>query len=125
MTHLIELVLRDCETYVCGCVTCLPAPSSFPPRPRPHQECLAGEKAEPLLPGVSHRLPPAGTAVHVTPRSAALAAVLEPLHVTVLGLSDALRAVTLTANRGAIRAAERQGVALDAVLHRAVWLTGM
>lgn len=43
----------------------------------------------------------------------------------IFGVGDALRAVTLTANGGAARAAEQQGVVLEVRLHRAVWLTGM
>ncbi|PNH09654.1 hypothetical protein TSOC_003655 [Tetrabaena socialis] len=42
----------------------------------------------------------------------------------VFGLGDARRAVTLTANGNAVRSAERQGVVLEVVLHRPVWLAG-
>lgn len=49
---------------------------------------------------------------------------LTSLHKDVLGLSDALQAVTITANGNMLRSAERQGVSLEAVLHHAVWLTG-
>ncbi|KAL6757016.1 hypothetical protein V8C86DRAFT_2634413 [Haematococcus lacustris] len=42
----------------------------------------------------------------------------------VFGLGDALHATTLTANGAAVRSMERQGIALEVVLHRAVWLTG-
>ena len=42
----------------------------------------------------------------------------------VFGLGDALHAVTLTANGNAVRGAERQGVVLECMCHRAVWLAG-
>ncbi|PNH09675.1 hypothetical protein TSOC_003653 [Tetrabaena socialis] len=42
----------------------------------------------------------------------------------VFGLGDARRAITLTANGNAVRSAERQGVVLEVVLHRPVWLAG-
>ena len=44
---------------------------------------------------------------------------------SVFGLGDAMRAVTVTANGSAVRGAERQGVHLEVVTHRAVWLTGL
>ena len=47
-----------------------------------------------------------------------------PLQRSVFGLGDARQAVTLTANIGAVRSAERQGVYLEVITHRAVWLTG-
>ena len=43
----------------------------------------------------------------------------------VFGLGDALRVLTLTANGNAVRCAERQGVNLEVVMHRAVWLAGI
>lgn len=46
--------------------------------------------------------------------------------VAVLGLGDALHALTLTANSAALRsAAQHGGVNLEAVAHRAVWLVGI
>jgi hypothetical protein len=42
----------------------------------------------------------------------------------VFGLGDALQVLTLTANGSAVRCAEQQGVNLEVVLHRAVWLAG-
>lgn len=42
----------------------------------------------------------------------------------VFGAGDALQALTLTANGNAVRSAERQGVYLEAVVHRAAWLSG-
>lgn len=44
---------------------------------------------------------------------------------TVLGLGDALQALTLTANGSAVRSCEHYGVRLEAAVHRPVWLTGM
>jgi hypothetical protein len=43
----------------------------------------------------------------------------------VFGLGDALQATTLTANGNAVRCCEQNGVKLEVVLHRPVWLTGM
>lgn len=43
----------------------------------------------------------------------------------VFGMGDALRAITTTANGAAVRSAARQGVWLEACVHRAVWLTGL
>ena len=47
------------------------------------------------------------------------------LQKAVFGLGDALQAVTLTANGGAVRSAERQGCHLEVLAHRAAWLTGL
>jgi hypothetical protein len=55
---------------------------------------------------------------------AALSALTQQQRV-VLGLGDAAQALTLTANGGALRLASSAGVVLEAVSHRAVWLTGM
>lgn len=43
----------------------------------------------------------------------------------VLGLGDALEALTLTANGNAVRCCGHYGVKLEALVHRPVWLTGM
>ena len=43
----------------------------------------------------------------------------------VFGLGLALEAVTLTANSNAVRHLAEQRVALEAVVHRPVWLTGL
>lgn len=43
----------------------------------------------------------------------------------VFSLGDALHALTLTANGGAVRAAAACGVVLDVQQHRPVWLTGL
>lgn len=50
---------------------------------------------------------------------------LTTLQRSVFGLGDATQAVTVTANLGAVRSAERQGVTLEVMSHRAVWLTGL
>ena len=49
---------------------------------------------------------------------------VRPLQVAVLGLGDAMMAVTLTANNAAVRSAAHSGVKLEAVTHRAAWLMG-
>ncbi|KXZ42456.1 hypothetical protein GPECTOR_145g747 [Gonium pectorale] len=54
-----------------------------------------------------------------------LSSALGPDQLAVFGLGDAVRAMTLSANGNAVRSAERCGVALEVVLHRPVWLTGM
>ncbi len=43
----------------------------------------------------------------------------------VFGVGDRHQAVTLTANGAAVRTAQQQGVAVEAVVHRPVWLTGL
>jgi hypothetical protein len=43
----------------------------------------------------------------------------------VLGLSDAAHAITVTANGKVLKAAVKQGVELEAHVHRAMWLTGL
>eukprot|EP01025_Chloroclados_australasicus_P007088 TRINITY_DN12264_c0_g2_i4.p2 TRINITY_DN12264_c0_g2~~TRINITY_DN12264_c0_g2_i4.p2 ORF type:complete len:214 (-),score=15.48 TRINITY_DN12264_c0_g2_i4:275-916(-) len=43
----------------------------------------------------------------------------------VFGLGDRYRYVTLTANTKAVKSAIAQGVRLEVLLHRAVWLTGL
>jgi hypothetical protein len=63
-------------------------------------------------------------ALQQPPRVAALSALTQQQRV-VLGLGDAAHALTLTANGGALRLASSVGVVLEAVPHRAVWLTGM
>lgn len=50
---------------------------------------------------------------------------LGPDQLAVFGLGEGRRALTLTANGNAVRSAERHGVALEVVLHRPVWLTGL
>jgi hypothetical protein len=50
---------------------------------------------------------------------------LGQLQKQVFGLADTLRVLTLTANGNAVRSAERQGITLPCVVHRAVWLTGL
>lgn len=42
----------------------------------------------------------------------------------VLGLGDRLVALTVTADGNAVRSAQKQGIALEVLLHRPVWLTG-
>lgn len=43
----------------------------------------------------------------------------------ILGLGDALEAITVTANGNAVRYCEQQGVKLEVLMHRPVWLTGL
>ncbi|GAX81285.1 hypothetical protein CEUSTIGMA_g8717.t1 [Chlamydomonas eustigma] len=68
--------------------------------------------------------PKPGNCSFMTDRVSNLKKVTE-LQRTVFGLGDALQAVTLTANGSAARSALRQGVILELVVHRAVWLTGL
>ncbi|MEW5297736.1 MAG: hypothetical protein WDW36_000921 [Sanguina aurantia] len=42
----------------------------------------------------------------------------------VLGLGDRLHALTVTADGNAVRSAQKQGLALETLVHRPVWLTG-
>lgn len=42
----------------------------------------------------------------------------------VLGLGDRLVALTVTADGNAVRSAQKQGITLEVLLHRPVWLTG-
>ena len=43
----------------------------------------------------------------------------------VLGLSDAAKAITITANVRMVKAAAKQGVVLPSFVHRAMWLAGL
>jgi hypothetical protein len=74
-----------------------------------------------LLPGLNK----AGSLLDLCAFLGAMPVQVTPLQAAVLGLGDALQAVTLTANGGTVRNAERQGAHLEIFLHRAVWLTGI
>ncbi len=66
-------------------------------------------------------MPPQGISARVRAR---LARCMTDETLAVFGLGDSARALTLTANGAALRAAAREGVDVEAQQHRPVWLAG-